>query len=255
MLSSSERSKKALNTNFYDELVMQNQLYEMLIKEDEITWQTIIYDLIRSEQMDPWDIDLSLLTNKYLEAVKTMQEMNLFISGKVVLAAALLLRIKSTKLVAEDIAMFDEFLFHSDSEELMDDLLLNEKPQRVKDIPRLAIKTPQARKRKVTVQDLLTALQKALEVNQRKVMRKINDRTINVQLPKIKFDVTLLIKNIYEKLLELFKKEDEITFLRLVSSEKKEDKIFTFIPLLHLDNQGKINLSQETPFGEIKIRK
>ena len=234
---------------------MQNQLYDMLLKEDEITWQTIIYDLIKTEQMDPWDIDISLLSNKYLETVKTMKEMNMFISGKILLAAALLLRIKSTKLVAEDIALFDQFLFNPEPEELADEITDLEKLQRVKDIPRLAIKTPQARKKKVTVQDLMVALQRALEVNQRKVMREVKERTINVQVPKIKIDITTLIKGLYEKILELFKRGEEVTFTKLVPSEKKEDKVFTFIPLLHLDNQGKINITQERPFDEIKVLK
>lgn len=234
---------------------MQNQLYDMLLKEDEITWQTIIYDLIKTEQMDPWDIDISLLSNKYLEAVKSMKEMNMFISGKVILAAALLLRIKSTKLVAEDIALFDAFLFHSEDNELSDDIIADDKSSRVKEIPRLAIKTPQARKKKVTVQDLMNALQKALEVNQRKVMREISERRVNMVVPKLKIDITKLIKDIYEKLFELFKKEEFVTFMRLVPSEKKEDKVYTFIPLLHLDNSGKINMIQEKPFEEIKIYK
>ena len=33
----------------------------------------------------------------------------------------------------------------------------------------------------------------------------------------------------------------------------KEDKVFTFIPLLHLTNQRKIDLNQENHFGEIEI--
>ena len=226
----------------------------MLLKEDEITWQTIIYDLIKTEQMDPWDIDISILTNEYIKAIKTLKDMNFFISGKVLLAASLLLRIKSTKLVTEDIAAFDNLLFNPESEEI-DDYIAEEASQRVKDIPKLAIKTPQARKRRLTVQDLVDALQKALEVNQRKVIRKVEERSINVQLPKVKIDITNLIKNVYQRILDLFKKEDKVTFTKIVSSDKKEDKIYTFIPLLHLDNQGKINLIQEKPFGEIEIIK
>jgi len=102
---------------------------------------------------------------------------------------------------------------------------------------------------------LVDALQKALEVNQRKVIRKVEERSINVQLPKVKIDITNLIKNVYQRILDLFKKEDKVTFTKIVSSDKKEDKIYTFIPLLHLDNQGKINLIQEKPFGEIEIIK
>ena len=231
---------------------MQNQLYEMLLKEDEITWQTIIYDLIKTEQMDPWDIDISILTNEYIKAIKTLKDMNFFISGKVLLAASLLLRIKSTKLVTEYIARLDNQLFPPEEffEESGDDKRI------VFDAnPRLTIKTPQARKRRLTVQDLVDALQKALEVNQRKVIRKVEERSINVQLPKVKIDITNLIKNVYQRILDLFKKEDKVTFTKIVSSDKKEDKIYTFIPLLHLDNQGKINLIQEKPFGEIEIIK
>ena len=50
---------------------MQDRIFEMLLKEDEITWQTILYDLVKTEEMDPWDIDISLLSQKYLETVKT----------------------------------------------------------------------------------------------------------------------------------------------------------------------------------------
>ena len=59
---------------------MHEQIYNMLIQKDEITWQSILVDLIKSEQMDPWNIDISLLSKKYLEAIKNMQEANFFIS-------------------------------------------------------------------------------------------------------------------------------------------------------------------------------
>jgi len=39
---------------------MQDKLYEMLMNKDEITWQTIIYDLVKTGEMDPWDIDVSI---------------------------------------------------------------------------------------------------------------------------------------------------------------------------------------------------
>ena len=72
----------------------QEQIHGLLFGE-QLSWQAIIYDLINSEQLDPWDIDLVLLTNKYLERVKKLEEENFFVSSKVLFAAALLLRIKS----------------------------------------------------------------------------------------------------------------------------------------------------------------
>ncbi len=234
---------------------MQDRLFEMLVQRDEITWQTIIYDLIRTEQMDPWDIDVSVLAQKYIETVNKLQEMNFFISGKVLLASAILVKIKSNKLMDEDIAGFDNYLFNTGEEELsLGDL--EEQPRVRITPPTLAIKTPQARKRKVNLQDLINALQKALEVNQRRVIRKIREEK-GYKLPVIperKVDVSRLIKEMYEKMMGFFQKKETITFTKLIPTERKEDKILTLIPLLHLDTQGKIDMVQEEPFGEIEIK-
>jgi chromatin segregation and condensation protein Rec8/ScpA/Scc1 (kleisin family) len=39
----------------------------------------------------------------------------------------------------------------------------------------------------------------------------------------------------------------------LMPSDNKEDKVYAFIPLLHLTNQGKLDMEQYQPFGEIEI--
>ena len=233
---------------------MQDRLYDMLLKRDEITWQSIIYDLIKTEQMDPWDIDISVLSKKYIEAIRKLEEANFLISGKVLLAAAFLLRIKSDKLLLEDLANFDSFLF-SKEEEHYEEL---EEPIDRRDIqiPKLAVKTPLTRKRKVTVNDLIIALNRALKVSERKTLRRLHEKHIDIpEVPEKKIDITILIKNIYEKVLEFFKKKDRVTFSEIVNSDRKEDKILTLIPLLHLDNQEKINMQQQEHFGEIEILK
>ena len=227
---------------------MQDKLYDMLMHEDEITWQTLIYDLVKSEEMNPWDIDISLLTQKYIETIKKLQEMNFFISGKVLLASAILLKIKSNKLVAEEIPYLENLIFPPEPEEYFDE----ERPEYL--IPDLAIKTPQARKRTVSMNDLISALHKALEVNHRRVMRRVAEQNFRMpELPQKKIDISRLIKDVYEKILSFFSKKEPVTFSKLIPSDKKEDKIMTFIPLLHLDHQEKINLEQKEHFGEINI--
>jgi len=52
-----------------DNKIGSDQFFDMITK-DELGWQTIIYDLIRTEQLDPWDIDITLLANKYLERIQ-----------------------------------------------------------------------------------------------------------------------------------------------------------------------------------------
>jgi segregation and condensation protein A len=231
---------------------MHDQIYEILIDKEDITWQRLIYDLIKSEQLNPWDIDISILSKKYIETLKKLKEANFFISGKVLLASALLLKIKSEKFLNEDFLNFDNLLYPSDLNEL--ELYEDSQNYINPEHPELTIRTPLARKRRVTINDLMNALQKALEVNKRKVMRRLREDEVILKIPEKKIDISLLIKNVYDKIIDFFKfKKEILTFSKLIPSEKKEDKILAFIPLLHLDNQEKITLNQERPFGEIFI--
>jgi len=52
----------------------------------------------------------------------------------------------------------------------------------------------------------------------------------------------------------LKEKIQRLVFNDLVSVNDKEEKVLTFIPLLHLDYQKKIELLQQKTFGEIEIK-
>tara|TARA_Y100000310_G_scaffold343984_1_gene454364 strand:- start:3393 stop:4106 length:714 start_codon:yes stop_codon:yes gene_type:complete len=233
---------------------MQEQIYDMLLKEGEITWQDIIYDLVKSEQMKAWDVDISKLTQKYIRTVREMQEMNYQLSGKVLLASAILLKMKSKQLVEEDINNFDSFLFHTDDEvfEELDDYLPYHEHK--VEIPKLGVRTPQARKRKVSVTDLIHALEKALKVDKRRKLRLQKYLTFNKpKIPEKKIDIHDLMNKLHSKLMGLFQGKPKISFSEVLPSEKKEDKILTILPLLYLYNDKKIHLEQEEHFGEIDI--
>jgi len=232
---------------------MQDQILDMLLKEDEITWQTILFDLIKSEKMNPWDIDISILTQKYIEIVKRLQAINFSLSGKVILAASLLLKIKSDKLLTENIAAFDNLLYDHEELENSDDFIHEEQVRLVN--PKLTIKTPQTRKKKVSISDLVFALERALEVEHRRKVKYLRNAEIpeSIKVPEKKIDLGNKIKEIYEKIKTFLKKENKVTFTQLLPSNTKEDVIYTFIPLLHLDNQKKVYIHQEIPFEEIDI--
>ena len=77
-----------------------------------------------------------------------------------------------------------------------------------------------------------------------------------VHVPKKAKDISLVISDVYDKILHHFKKnaQTELTFTQLIPSQTKEDKVLTFIPLLHLETQRKVDMSQEEHFGEILIQ-
>ncbi len=236
---------------------MEDKIYKILVEESEITWQSIIYDLINKDQMDPWDINLSTLANKYIDKIKELKQHNFFISGKVILASSLLLRLKSHKFLTEHISNFDSFLYPKQEEELAEilDSMDEENNFKEEKIPNLLLKTPQERKKQVTLNELMKALEKALDIDYNREIKKRNYAIIRpVELPKNIINIAEVIKNIYNTIISMFKKKEDVTFSKLLRSSKKEDKLYTFLPLIYLETEGKINLEQEIPFGEIKIK-
>lgn len=235
----------------------QQQLLTMLFDQDEITWQNIIYDLVKTEQMDPWDIDISLITQKFLEKLRELREMDFRISGKILLASAILLRIKSNRLLTYDISAWDA-LMNSVSEIEEENLLLDDGvgygTASIAMQAALFPRTPQPRKRKVSVYDLINALEKAIGVQTRRDMHK--NYSPQIEIPMKKLDMNLIIKDMYKRIVAYFKgNKKRLIFSELVpESETKEDKVLTFIPLLHLDNDRKIDLLQTEHFSEIEVK-
>ena len=235
---------------------MHNQIYALLSNKDDITWQSLLYDLVRSENMDPWDIDISLLTKKYVETVKKLKELDYSISGKMVLAAAILLRIKSKRLLEEDMERFDQILSGEDEESLYDQeqVLQGERIKRPEGF-KLIPKTPQPRRRKVSIYELMDALQQALEVNKRRINR-LSRPVPEMQVPEKKVDISELMRGTYTKIMGFFTTTNTptVTFSQLVpEGASKNDKIYTLIPLLYLANLRKIDLEQDIPFSDIGI--
>ena len=147
---------------------MEDKIFQILVNDNEISWRSIIIDLVKKEDMDPWDINISLLSKKYIDRIKQLKESDLKVSGKVLLAAAILLRVKSYRFMDEDITALDALIasVNSDDEELFDDLLDYEGQEgaiNLEEQPKIYPRTPQPRKRKVSVFDLVNALEKALD--------------------------------------------------------------------------------------------
>ena len=217
---------------------LQQEQIHSLVFSREIGWQEIIYDLINAEELDPWNIDITVLTNKYLEKIQELEE-NYFVSSKVLLAAALLLRIKSEILLNKYIRSIDEILFGK-KETKKNGL---ERIELDEDIPFLIPKSPLPRFRKVTLNELVESLNKAIITENRRIKKEIiNNRAIidtSFSLPKRKFIITDKIKEIYEVLFGHLEKSENgfIPFSILIGNEK-EEKIYTFTSLLHLENQS-----------------
>lgn len=234
--------------------VKQEQIHDLLFSR-EIGWQEIIYDLINTDQLDPWDINVSILTEKYLIKIQELEEADFFVSSKVLLAASLLIRIKSEILLNRYIKSIDDILFGKKEQKTykLERIELNE------EIPELIPRSPIPRFKKVTLKELIESLNKAISTENRRIKKEIINRNAlretAISLPKRRFSIKDKIKEIFTKLTVHFttnKDKKKITFTDFIGKER-EERIISFYPLLQLENQKKVWLHQPKHFEEIDI--
>jgi len=232
----------------------QEQIHDLLFNR-EIGWQEIIYDLIHTEQLDPWDIDIVVLSDKFLEKAAKYEETDFFVTSKVLLAASLLLRIKSEFLLNKYIRSIDDILFGKKEQKKIE----FERIELDEDIPSLIPKSPIPRYRKVTLAELMESLNKAIVTENRRIKKEILNknalRESSISLPKRTFNIKDKLKEIHGKIIFYFKQNSDnkkISYTDLIGTER-EQRISSFFPLLQLENNKKVWLEQADHFEEIHI--
>jgi len=232
------------------------QVYSIVNGKDP-SWQGIIYELVASEQLDPWNIDITTLCKSYFEKIKELEQTNFQVSSKMLLAASLLLRIKSEILLHKYIREIDNVLFPKEDEirKIIERIEINED-----EVPILSPKTPLPRFKKVTLQELIDALDVAIKTESRRIDKEIQkkqaERLSHVDIPKFKrINIKERIRHFYAKVLSGFKNkkgEVKLSYSHFTGTNK-EERIACFLPMLYLSNNGRVWLEQEGHFQEIYL--
>jgi len=239
------------------EKISPNQVYD-IITSKKPDWQVIIYEMVHTEQLDPWDLDLVSITTKYFERLEELEETDFYISSKVILAASLLLRIKSEFLLNRHLKDIDEILFGRKKEapKEIERIEIDES-----ELPILVPKTPMSRLRRVTLPELMLALNKAINTESRRIKREVAvkraEKLTSAGLPEFKaINLKDRVKGFYDQILSKIKRPEKptnkLTYKDLTQNEKDE-KLATFLPLLYLSNNRKLWLEQEGHLDDIWI--
>ena len=235
--------------------VGQDQVHDLLFNR-EVGWQEIIYDLINTEQLDPWNIDISVLSEGFLLKIQKYEETDFFVSSKVLLAAALLLRIKSELILSRYMKSIDEILFGEKDDEKKSSF---ERIELDEDIPDLIPRSPMPRFRKVTLKELIDSLNKAIITENRRIKKVLVDknalRESGISLPKRKYNIKNKLKHIHGKVLLYFdanQSHRKVPYSKIIG-EDKEERALSFFPVLQLESNGELWLEQENHFEEIHI--
>ncbi len=231
-----------------DEVEKVGDIYDRIVSMvDKPTWKSLLVDTVRSEGLDPWDIDISLLSNRFFEKVKSMRDLNLRVPANAILASSILLRFKSDSWIFFPSAIEDEV-----EEEKGTGRMEMEVPE----LPSIRRIT----KRKVTLDDLIRAIEDVMEKEIRKKSKR-ERRLIDINpmevLRESFFDDENIKKHLDSVYVYLNSRKDDnglVLFSALLKEKTPDDVVKNLIPILHLANEGRISLWQEEFFDEIIIK-
>ncbi len=204
------------------------------------TWKDLLVELVEKEKLDPWNIDIVEVVDRYIAAVKELRVMDLRIPANIILAASILLRLKSSML---------SFGIEPESE---DELIGEGRTAPLVEEMALSLRPPV--KRRLTLNELIEALDEAIKITEIRSAR----------MKELPFDVPIFVKdvnieedmeNVYGQIKKYADREKMVTFSNLLGVTNIEDVLLgLFIPLLFLANKGRVTLMQERFFQEIIIK-
>lgn len=205
-------------------------------------WEDILLHIITEEGMDPWDIDLVKLANIFAEEIKNLVKLDFKIPARLIIIAAILLRLKAEILDFEE----EEIEIEIEDVEGID----------ISDVPLL--EAPFIRKpiRKVTLDELIHSLKKAFHTQEIREEKKVRAHKKVEEVIGTEEDMETRINNLYLRINHVLKeiKNNEITFSSLVPKWERIEIVKSFLPLLHLSQDGKVSYRQEEYFKEIFIK-
>ena len=224
-------------------MLSDQQLIDLTVSEP--SWEDVIVKIVAEEQMDPWSIDIIRLSNTFLIYLKKIEKLDLRIPARFILIAAILLRMKSDILTEKK-----QKIFIPESEKEPDEML-----RILASVPPLQPPLKRIPLGNVTLNELINALRKAYQVQERRVERgRRVKRAVEFAVPVPEEDITQRIDKLLSNINEALKDIDNIEFSRLVKRWGKKEIVEALIPLLHLSQDGKIHLHQEELFKEILVK-
>lgn len=222
----------------------------------------ILVQMAERGEIDPWNIDIVEVTDRFLSELERRKELDLRVSGRTLFYAALLLRMKSEYL---DISGNGEELpdeFPEDESEVFDFIGFPEGgggpiDQLEREIRR-RLDRKNLRKRPVTLFELILELKNA-EKEQRR--RQRFRPAYEPELMDVEEVVGIAHEEGYREAAvgilarceEAIAAEGVVTLHELAALLGK-DVLEVYIPLLYLMSEGKLSLWQEEFFGEVLVQ-
>lgn len=231
----------------------------------------MLVDMAKSGKINPWNIDIVDIADKYLMQTFEAKSQNLKVTGRTLLFASILLKLKSNILkgldiiewlpeesndleINDDISMEDDFHSYNTTNVISIDEVLQR---------RTSVKLN--RKRVVTLEDLIKQLEFYEMLDKKLALKNAHERAkrrvrsyANItpaDLINLEHDnfIEDSVHNIKNKLEKLFNKKDKIELNELVSIGMS--KVVAYLALLFLAVDSDIELVQEEFYSDLYVVK
>ncbi len=222
----------------------------------------LLLHLIKKDNIDIYDINLSDLTNQYLEYIRHMETLNLDVASEYLVMAAELIEMKSRALLPK--SEFDntddyeedptqqlikKLIDYKQYKELSGELrnLEMNRSEIYTKVPENLIEYVDKKeimsKYNISFEDLLNAMNQF-------IVRKDSEKPLNTTITNKEISVSEKSREIKE----ILKSRKEVTFNELFEVNTKTEVIITFLSILELARKKEIVLSQENNFDNIIVR-
>lgn len=242
-------------------LTLETNKYKLKLENFEGPLDLLCH-LIDKNKMNIYDINLSEITDQYMEYIKNMEKMNLEVTSEFLMMASTLLYLKSKKLLPNPV---------EEEEELTEEQLL----QRIMEYMKYKEITKKLKEMYLTSSNVLFKLPEEIELPKQKLEReyqkeiipkmyaeiieknanRLNENAKNIEKIAITETYTVAdkVKTMFKELIH----HKKFVFNKLFSSKKcsRPEIVTAFTGLLELSRRSKVLTSQEQLFGDITVEK
>jgi len=226
--------------------------------------------LAETGEIDPADVDIIDVTDRFLKAIAAAPKENLRQSGKVLFHASVLLRLKAEALLEHKPDNVDDFLDFDGDNGLIYDSQKRPVARQItlEDLEKALVRRAnnrQNRQRKVTLDQLVGALKEAERIERARGEKKSKSRIQMMDFIDVR-DVDDILELAHDEDIELTIQRveriladglavgatlDLLELIRLLG--RRSDWVDAFLAVLFLSNAGKIVLEQTSFYGPLQI--
>ena len=242
-------------------LALETKKYSIKINNFEGPLDLLCH-LIDKNKMDIYDINISQITDQYIDYINNMEKMNLDVTSEFLVMASTLLYLKSKHLLPKT---------QDDEEEISEEELI----RRIIEYKKYKEITKKLKENYLEYSKRYFKMQEEIELPKQKIgtdfdkniiptlyrnlieknKDKINENASNIE--KIAIVETYSVGNTVKEMYRALIKYKKFTFNKLFSPKKRNKKevVTAFSGLLEMSRRNKVITEQEELFGDIEVEK